>query len=176
MADDQVAPAQPRRRRFPLRSVGAFFVIVLIVLMVTLYFVLPWIARPALERALSAALNTPVSIGQLSWRPLEGQVNAGHVSVGSGSDRIALERLVVDGQLRDLCGGHRAIDGIEIDAPPGRVQLDARYGPTLGPFGSTGTAGSTPPTIKVRQLVVTEGELTVRYPVQGQMRAAQLHI
>jgi hypothetical protein len=176
MADDQVAPVQPPRRRFPLRStlaVGAFLVIVL---MVMPYFVLPWIARPALERALSAALNTPVSIGQLSWRPLEGQVNAGHVSVGGGSDRIALERLVVEVQLRHLWRGDRAIDRIEIDAPTGTVQLDAQYRPTLGTFGSTGTAGSTPPAITVRQLVVTEGELTVRYPLQGQMRAAQLHI
>src|SRR5215471_13340718 len=157
MADDQVAPAQPPRRRFPLRSALAVGAFLLTVLMVTPYFILPWIARPVLERALSAALNTPVSIGRLSWRPLEGQVNAGHVSVGDGSDRIAVERLVVEVRLRDLWRGERAIDRIEIDAPTGSVQLDAQYRPTLGTFGSTGTAGSTPPAITVRQLVVTEG-------------------
>jgi hypothetical protein len=176
MTDDQVPPAQPPRRRFLRRSslgVGAF---VLIVLVVTPYFVLPWIARPVLERVLSAALNTPVSIGQLSWAPFEGRVNAGHVSVGGGSDRIAVERLVVEVRLRNLWRGERALDRIEIDAPTGTVQLDAQYRPTLGTFGSAGTGASTPPAITVRQLVVTEGELTVRYPLQGQMRAAPLHI
>jgi hypothetical protein len=170
-----VAPTEPRRRflRRSSLAVGAFL---LAVLLVALYFILPWIARPVLERALSTALNTPVSIGQLSWMPFEGRVDAGHVSVGEGSDRIAAERLVVEVRLDSLWRGEIAIDRIDIDVPTGTVQLDAQYRPTLGRFGSGGTGGSTPPAITVRQLVVTEGELTVRYPLQGQMRAAQLHI
>ena len=173
---DQGAPAQAPHRRFLHRSPFAIGALLLIVLVVAPYFVLPWIARPVLERALATALNTPVSIGQLSWRPFQGQVTAGHVSVGGDGERIAAERLVIHVPLGNLWRGEMSVDRIAIDAPTGTVQLDAQYRPTLVGFGSGGTAGSTLPVISVRQLVVTEGELTVRYPVQGQMRTAALHI
>jgi uncharacterized protein YhdP len=176
MADNQMVPAQWPRRLFLRRSTLAVGAFLLIFLMVTPFFVLPWIARPLIERALSTALNAPVSIGQLSWTPFAGQVNARHVSVGGGSDRIAAEQLVVEMRWRTLWRGEMAIERIEIDAPTGTVQLDAQYRPTLGRFGGGGPGGSTPPAIIVRQLVVTEGELTIRYPLQGETRAARLNI
>ena len=74
------------------------------------------IARPALERALSTALNIPVSIEELSWTPFEGQVTAGHVSVGDGSDRIAAERLFVAVRLGERLG---AIE-VELASASGR--------------------------------------------------------
>ena len=173
---DEVAAAPTPRRRFLRRSPVAIGLFVLIALIVAAYVVLPWIARPVVARALGAALNAPVSIGQLSWSPFRGQVIAGHVSVGDDANRIAAERLVIEARWSDLWRREMAVDLIAIDALTATVQLDAQYRPTLTRFGGGGTTGSTLPAVTVRQLVVTEGELTVRYPVQGEMRTAPLHI
>ncbi|HEX7408081.1 MAG TPA: DUF748 domain-containing protein [Candidatus Binatia bacterium] len=137
---------------------------------------LPWLARPALERALSARLHMPVTIGQLSWNPFIGVVTARRISIGRESDRFSAARLSVDVGLYRLLRGDVVLDRVDVDAPVGTVRLDADYQPRLGGLGGEGAARWTPPAVAVRELVVSKGELTVRYPVRGQTRDAKLAI
>ena len=177
MADEEVAATRPRRRRWLRWLLLAVGVLVVAAIAVS-YFFLPRVARPILERALSAALSTPVSIGSLTWEPVARRVTAEQVRLGGPDDanRLTVPRLFGEARLDRLWQGEIVLTRVGIDAPVGVLELDARYRPTLLAPGGSGTGGALLPDVRVKQLEVTGGELTVRYPVQGRPRDAQLHI
>src|SRR5215470_5418405 len=86
-------PARWLRRLLLLAVVGSALIVVFLVAG------LPLVARPYLERALTAVLAQPVRIGTLSWDPFRGAVSAEHVAIGSGENEITAEKLSVDVEL-----------------------------------------------------------------------------
>jgi len=149
---------------------------VLLALAVLLVAAAPWLARPLLERTLSAALGQPVSIATLGWDTARGSLVAEGISVGSAPDLLTVERVTVLADLAALDRRHVTIARISVDKPSGAVALDAQYRPLLG---SSGNGGGGPPSlpiaVTVREVVVSEGTILVHRPEPG-AAAATVHI
>jgi hypothetical protein len=147
---------------------------VLLVLLLAAILLLPRIARPLLERTLAVALGAPVSIGTLSWEPRNGVVTAEQVAIGEPPDLLRAGRVLLQGDLQALWRGELVFERLEVDAPAGTVELDEHYRLRLGDAAAGDAAR--PPPITLRRVAVADGDITVRYPVQNELRDAQLHI
>lgn len=153
-----------------LLAIGAL----LAVLLLAALLLLPRLGRPLVERALSVALDAPVRIGALAWQPRAGVVSAEDLAIGEPPNQLRAAHLLLQGDLRALWRGELVFERLEVDAPSGTVELDEHYRPRLGD-AAAGDAPRAPP-ITVRRVAVADGDLTVRYPVQDELRDAQLHI
>ncbi|MDX2169171.1 MAG: DUF748 domain-containing protein [Deltaproteobacteria bacterium] len=149
--------------------------VVLAALAVAAVLWLPRVARPLLERALGGALGTPVAIGRLDWQPRDGLVSAEQVVIGAAPAGLRAGRVLLQGDLGALWRGALVIDRLEVDAPAGTVELDEHYRPVLL-AGDAGGPTRHPPPITLRRVAVTDGDLTLRYPVRGELRDAQVHV
>jgi len=155
-----------------LAAVGALLAIV----GVAAFFFLPSLARPVAERTASAALGVPVSIGRLGWEPLSRRVTAEQVRIGGEDDRLAVRRLSADVQLERLWHGEIGLDRVAIEAPVGVLELDASYRPILFGTEDDGATAAVLPDVNIGQIALSDAELTIRYPVRGQLHDAQLRV
>src|SRR6185295_8524278 len=120
MADEGRAVAPRRRtRRWPW-ILGA----VVLAALVAIIFVAPWLARSPLERALSSALEAPVTIGSLAWNPLAGQLSAGAISVGEKDKRVTVDSFSAQVEVASLYRGPIVVEHLDIDGPAGTLLLD----------------------------------------------------
>lgn len=139
--------------------------VALAVLIAVLIAAAPWLARPAIEQAASAALGQPVAIGGLHWDASERSLIADRITVGVAPDVLGVERLTVRIDPVDLDRRHLVIDRIALDGPFGAVSLDAQYRPVLGPAGAgDGGPPALPLHVTVRELVVGAGTIAVHRP------------
>jgi uncharacterized protein involved in outer membrane biogenesis len=177
MPADEVVATPPRRRRWLrwfLNTAG----VVIVAAIALSYFFLPRLGRPAIERALATALDTPVSIGALTWEPQNGRVTARQITIGAESDtnHLTIAQVVGEIRLARLWRRQIVVSRIAVADPVGAVELDARYRPTFLPKDDESAAGATLPHVTVEQLEVTGGRLTVRYPVKGRLHDKLLRI
>jgi len=174
MTVDASSPPATRRRR--LRRALVAVGVVAAVVGTAAAVLLPSLARPFVQRSLSAALGRPVSIERLAWEPVAGRVTAHGVSVGDGDDRITASRVLVEGSARALWRGALVVDRVEIDDPTATVELDAHYRPLLPGFGQPSEGPPALPPITVQQLSVRNAALQVHYPLGETLRSAHLHL
>jgi len=171
--------APPPRRRSRLCRAGVvlgILAVLAVVAAVAVVVLLPRLARPAIERALSGALGIPVTIGTLDWQPREDRLTLSDIALGSGVAQTTVRRIVVEASPRALLDRHIIVERVVVEAPAGAVELDADYRPRLPGFGGDALGDRIVPPVTIRQVVVTDLDLTVRYPVQGELRAAQLRL
>lgn len=124
---------------------------------------LPWLARPLLMGALSAALGTPVSIAALRWDPGAGGVVADDVRIGTGADAANVRRLTLTVDPRALDLRQLAVERITVEAPVARLTLDEELRPLRGAGGGGGLP-ALPLPVMVREVVVTDATIAVRPP------------
>ncbi len=171
--------APPPRRRSRLRRalvVLGILAVLVVGAAVAVVILLPHLARPAIERALSGALGMPVTIGTLDWQPRDDRLTLADIALGSGAAQTTVRRIVVEVSPRALFDGHIIVERVVVEAPAGAVELDADYRPRLPGFGGDALGDRIVPPVTIRQVLVTDLDLTVRYPVQGELRAAQLRL
>ena len=159
-------PPRSRLRTWTLRLLVA--VVALAALAIALVAAAPWLARPTIERALSAALGQPVSIVALRWDAAERSVVAEGVTVGEAPDLLGVERITVRANPTAFDRRHLIIDRIAVDGPFGALSLDAHYRPVLG-ASEEGDGGppSLPLALTVRELVVGAGTILIHRPEPG---------
>jgi hypothetical protein len=124
-------------------------------------------------------LHEPVHIARLSWRPLVGEVKAEGIAVGADGARVSAGQVLADIALRRLLHREIVFDQLVIDRPAATVELDDHYIPTLAGSSSKAVAGdaTAPPLpVTVHRLIVSNGETTVRLPLQGRTRDAKVEI
>jgi hypothetical protein len=177
MAEDEPgSDAQPpSRRRLYLFSLVAIVSLVL----VSAYFLLPSLVRPLIERALEDRLHVPVHIARLSWRPFVGQVNAEGIEVGTEGAGLSAGQLSVDIALGRLLHREIVFDELVLDRPVATVELDEHFTPALAGSSSktvAGGAAAPPLPLTVRRAIVSNGDITVRLPLQKRTRDAKLEI
>jgi hypothetical protein len=177
MAKDEsgsVARPQSRRRFYVYLLAGAPLLV-----LVAGYFLLPALLRPLLERSIADRLHEPVQIARLSWRPLVGEVKAEGIAVGADGARLSAGQMSVDIALGRLLHREVVFDQLVLDRPAATVELDDHYVPTLaGSSSKTGAGDATAPLlpVTVHRLIVSNGEITLRLPLQGRTRAAKVEI
>jgi uncharacterized protein involved in outer membrane biogenesis len=124
-------------------------------------------------------LHEPVHIARLSWRLLVGEVKAEGIAVGADGARVSAGQVLADIALRRLLHREIVFDQLVIDRPAATVELDDHYIPTLAGSSSKAVAGdaTAPPLpVTVHRLIVSNGETTVRLPLQGRTRDAKVEI
>ncbi len=134
--------------------------VVLLVLAIGFVVALPWLARPMVAGALSAALGRPVTIAALRWDPAAFSVVADDVHAGRSPDELAVRRITVIVDPRNLDRHHVAIDRITIEAPTGTVDLDA----LADGSGGGGGPPKLPLAVTVREVEVSDAALAVHLP------------
>lgn len=170
-----MAATPPPRRRW-LR----WLLIALVVVAVAVASVLVVVTRrvrPELERSLSEALRMPARIGSFNIEPWLGSVSLGALTIGSESDVLGAARIAISPQLGTVWQKDIVIDRVEVGGLHGVLHLDENYQPVFRTV-VTGERAATPGTyhVTIRELVVDDGELTVRYPVRGKPRDGKLQI
>lgn len=145
-----------RIRKWLWRALG---VVVALLLLAGLFLAaLPWLARPLLAGALSAGLGQPVSIAALRWDTDAGSVVADDIRVGS---EVSARRVTVAVDPRALDCHHLVIDRVTVEAPAGRIDLDALLSPRLDGGGGL---PALPIPVTVRALEVSDAAIAVHPP------------
>lgn len=148
------------RRRRRVAWVG----VILLLLAALLVAALPWLARPLVAGALSAALGRPVAIAALHWHAAELSIVADDVRVGTPPDQVTVARITVAVDPRASNRRHLVLDRVAVEAPRGTVALDQLL-PSAARDGGTRAGPLRPPlAVTVREIVVSDAALAVRAP------------
>ena len=138
--------------------------LVLLLLVVLVVASLPWLARPLIAGALSAAFGRPVSIAALHWNTAELSVVADDVRIGTPPEQVTVRRITVAADPRGMDRRHVTIDRIGVEQPSGTVALDE----LLASGARAGASRDGPPTpplaVTVREIVISDGTINVHPP------------
>lgn len=155
----------PRRRR--LRRLGAALLLLLgaLALLVAL---LPQLLQPRIERAASAALNTPVRIGWLDvGEALAGRLVVREVSIGEGG-ALSIARVTAQADPAALLERRIVLERVEIDGLRGTVEQDAEGRPALRglPFPEQDAAASDDgaPSVALQEVLLSDAEVAAIPP------------
>lgn len=136
--------------------------LVVLLLLALAVALLPWLARPLVAGALSAALRRPVSIAALRWDLAARTVVADDIRIGTPPEAVTVRRVAVAADARGSDWRHVALRRIAVEAPSGSLGLDDLLG------GGDGGAAAKPPAlpvaVSVREVVVSDAALTLRPP------------
>jgi uncharacterized protein involved in outer membrane biogenesis len=152
-------PSHTWRRRLRLPAL-------LLVVVALLVLLLPQLVRPRIERAASAALQTPVRIAWLGLEGFTGEVGVRGVAIGD-ADALTVERIVVRTDLRALLDRRIVLERIELDGLVGTVEQDANGHPALRglPFPSAGDE-SQGPAVRVQEIALEDVRVALVPPPQ----------
>lgn len=125
----------------------------------------PQLLKPRVERAMSAALGTPVRIAWLGVASLRrGELGARGVSLGE-HDALTVASIGLEPDLRALLERRLVLERISIDGLAGTVEPDASGRPALRglpfPSADAGTAG---PAVTVREIAIADARVALVPP------------
>ena len=133
---------------------------VLVIVAVLFVAALPWLARPMVAGALSAALGRPVSIAALRWDASAFSVVADDIHIGSAPEELTVKRVTVVVDQNEIDRSHVVVDRITVEAPTGTIALDALGGDA----GEPAKPPKLPLAVTVRELVVSDAAIAVHPP------------
>lgn len=123
---------------------------------------LPWLARPLVAGALSAAVGQPVSIAALRWDTAQLSVVAQDVRIGEAPLAVTIPRIVVAADPRGLGLRHITLQRVGIEAPAGNVDVEALRGQAAA--AEPPRAPLLPIAMTIREVVVSDAALSLQAP------------
>jgi hypothetical protein len=122
------------------------------------WFALVHVARLALERVLSAAVDAPVSIGALRIVPWAGRIALAGIEIGRREQLLTVDRLSIDVALARSSRQRVVIDRVEVDHPVGAIALDtpSRVGGSTYRGGAVGF-----PSVAIDALAIRDAAVAV---------------
>ena len=111
-------PILARMRHLPLRRITSVLVILLVLLLLVGGLVLPWVARPRLESALTEALHRPVQIQNLTFNPFILRATLSGISVREqGQPVLSVGRITANLQLSSIWQRGPVLSELTVDHP-----------------------------------------------------------
>ena len=156
-----------RRLRLPL---------LLLLGLVGLLALLPQLLRPAVERAASTTLRTPVTIGWIEVDLVARSVGLRRLAAGDDA-ALTVERISAHPNLSELLHGKIVLERIAIAGMRGTVEQDAQGMPVLRglPFPESSTGSSGPPVL-VQEVALSDVDIQAIPPPRLRKQPVAVHL
>ncbi|MGE3496710.1 MAG: DUF748 domain-containing protein [Candidatus Binatia bacterium] len=137
--------------------------------------------RPLIERQLSSALRTPVTIQSLAIKPWRAVVDAHRVAVGPPEAGLSAARVTIAADLWGVLHGDINIDRVVCSGISATVAIDDSSHVTVAGLPERPRAADRPHTaaarqVRIRELVATDATVRVRHAIQGTPQTVRVQL